>query len=302
MPLPPSYKCPVCTKERQRGHIGDHVVSHSLEELTPYIINSTEVRETGAHPEVLCSGHKYVLCINNKQGYEKDKIKHKRHTCKNDYSEWIAKETKEAELTNLSMQAVINICKKNNIRGYSQKKKDEIIGLILKHRTESKEPHKNCECHTEITRLQLALLEKEKELELFKIWIELMPGKRYEPVKAKIEPTIAKASEPKKTVKLVEPLKEKRASPKIKASKKEQEKGMWCSKCEVCKCVAQYTRDLKNCGKCNKLCHFNDDLRNCYHWDCAECGLQICKDCNKAAGGNKLNSFCSKDCFKKHIG
>ena len=177
MPLPPSYKCPVCPKERQRGHIGDHVVSHSLEELTPFIINSTEVKETGAHPEVLCSGHKYVLCIETKLGFEKGKIKHKRHECSHNYSKWIGniKQDKSVEdLSSLSMQAVINICKSNNIRGYSQKKKDEIIALILKHRSESNvilEPNLKCNCHNEIKRLEMALLEKEKELEL----LEMLP-------------------------------------------------------------------------------------------------------------------------------
>ena len=54
MPLPPSYKCPVCQKEKQRGLIGDHVVTHSLDELRPHIVNLKEVEKKGMHPEILC--------------------------------------------------------------------------------------------------------------------------------------------------------------------------------------------------------------------------------------------------------
>jgi len=79
-------------------------------------------------------------------------------------------------------------------------------------------------------------------------------------------------------------------------SKKELEKGMWCTKCESCKFTAQYTKDLRPCGACNKLCHFNDDMGNCYLWDCVGCAKAVCKECNKTAGGNRLNPYCSKAC------
>ena len=142
MPLPPSYKCPVCPKEKQRGHIGEHVITHSLEELKPYISNIKDVIQTGVHPEVMCSGHSYVLCINTKQGFEKGFIKHRRHVCTHNYSNWISSIDKTTSVVNdlnlLSIQEVVNICKTNKIRGYSQKKKEDIIALILKHLTEKK--------------------------------------------------------------------------------------------------------------------------------------------------------------------
>ena len=210
----------------------------------------------------------------------------------------------------LSMQEVIDICKKKNIRGYSQKNKNVIIEMIKDHDKNSA----NCSCHTEITILKFALQEKDKELELYKVWHDLIlsnaPNSGYialekELVK-EVKPVVVKKPEPN-LVKLEEPRNSIESPPKvreqkhtIKASKKEQEKGMYCTQCEVCKCTARQTRDLKPCGKCNKLCHYNDDLRSCYHWECAVCSIQICMPCNKAAGGNKLNSFCSKECAKKH--
>jgi hypothetical protein len=84
------------------------------------------------------------------------------------------------------------------------------------------------------------------------------------------------------------------------ASKKEQEKGMWCAKCESCKTTAQFTTDLKECGKCGKLCHYNSDLHSCYHWDCEMCKKRTCLECVKAAGGNKMHPVCSDACHKKY--
>jgi len=86
----------------------------------------------------------------------------------------------------------------------------------------------------------------------------------------------------------------------VKASKKEAEKGMWCTRCESCNTTAQFTTDLKACATCKKLCHFNDDLNSCYHWDCEVCAKQICKECNKSNGGNKMHPLCSQDCAKKY--
>ena len=85
-----------------------------------------------------------------------------------------------------------------------------------------------------------------------------------------------------------------------KASKKEAEKGMWCTKCESCQTTAQFTADLKACATCKKLCHFNDDLNSCYHWDCEICSKKICKECNKSNGGNKMHPLCSQECAKKY--
>jgi hypothetical protein len=90
--------------------------------------------------------------------------------------------------------------------------------------------------------------------------------------------------------------KPKADKPKIQASKKEIEKGMWCVECTACKTTAQFATDLRACCNCKKLTHFNDDLTNCYHWDCAVCDKKSCYGCVKAAGGNKIKPLCSPAC------
>ena len=75
---------------------------------------------------------------------------------------------------------------------------------------------------------------------------------------------------------------------------------MWCTLCESCNTTAQFTTDLKACATCKKLCHFNDDLNSCYHWDCEVCAKRICKECNKSSGGNKMHPLCSPECAKKY--
>lgn len=320
MPLPPSYKCPVCQKEKQRGLIGDHVVTHSLDEIRPYIVNLKEFKK-GSHPEVICSGHTYIICYNKKQGFEKGKPKHLKHICAIDKPVIIsnAKE-KDVDMSSMTMNQVLDICRKKNVRGYSHKSKEEIIELILEHDKIQTQATKPCTCHNEITHLKAELLEKTKQLERFQAWLDSAPTKRkvqeettllnivysdtnkidnnhdpvsdspVEPVniiteKEEKQPKLSVIKEPKTTV--------------VKASKKEQEKGMYCTKCEVCGTLARNNRELKACGSCNKLCHFNSDFFNCYHWECAYCNLPVCMDCNKAAGGNKLFAFCSKSCYKK---
>lgn len=327
MPLPPRYKCPVCQKELQRGHIGDHVISHTFEELRPYIINLTEISEKGTHPEVLCSGHTYIVCTKTKQCFEKGFIKHKRHECKSDYRGLVpSANTKPQDMQSMTMQQVLDVCRSKNLRGYSHKKKEEIIELILEHEKNTQQQPKQCTCHSEIIRLKEELLKKENELEKFRAWQDLvlgsapngkkhnketelfnivydenLPGENPElQSKKRDENSIEETNVP--IIPKLKPIKELKVFTEIKPSKKEQEKGMYCTKCEVCSAVARNNRELKPCGKCNKLCHFNSDFFSCYHWDCANCGLQICMDCNKLAGGNKLFSFCSKQCHKIHDG
>jgi hypothetical protein len=161
---------------------------------------------------------------------------------------------------------------------------------------------------------------KDKELEKFREWQTLIlksapsnisPQETtlldivYSEKEEKEQPANSFVPEDKPTPPLAPPpklsvIKDTKPSALIKASKKEKEKGMYCTKCEVCDITARNDRELKPCGKCNKMCHFNSDFYSCYHWDCAYCNTQICMDCNKAAGGNKLFAFCSKDCYKKH--
>ena len=316
MPLPPSYKCPVCQKEKQRGLIGDHVVTHSLDELRPHIVNLKEVEKKGMHPEILCSGHTYIICYNKKQGFEKGKPKHMKHVCaivKPSNIEAKEKEKeKDIDMSSMTMNQVLDICRKKNVRGYSHKSKEEIIELIIQHdKIQLAGP---CNCHNEITRLKEELIKKTNQLNLFKTWLLSSPLReekqeetmlinivysdtnRIENTEEAIsdsQPNLTKNDKPKLSV-----IKEHK--PQVtKASKKEQEKGMYCTKCEVCGTLARNNRELKACGSCNKLCHFNSDFFSCYHWECAYCNLPVCMNCNKAAGGNKLFAFCSKDCYKK---
>ena len=115
-----------------------------------------------------------------------------------------------------------------------------------------------------------------------------------EPIQTQAKPQVTFHT----SVKEKKPMASKPMASKPMPSKKELEKGMWCTKCESCKFTAQYTKDLKPCGSCHKLCHFNDDMGNCYLWDCVGCAKAVCKECNKAAGGNRLNPYCSKACAK----
>lgn len=325
MPLPPSYKCPVCQKERQRGLLGEHLVQHTKEELTPFIINlDVCAKEANWHPQIICSGHTYILCKNNKVGFEEGFKLHKTHICTQDYSDWTSvhkKPTKDKtnklynktnKLYNKTMKEVIDICKEKKITGYSGKRKFEIIKMIEEYDACGAK----CTCHIEITKLKA-------ELEEFKKWkhtiLTCMPGTKYE-----AEEIVVTMPETNTLNIITNPLPqqdvshqdEAKTSPKTdtenadkeipkttikrpfvpKASKKEIEKGMWCTRCESCRYVAQYTKDLKPCGNCHKLCHFNDDMGNCYLWDCVVCNKAVCKECNKVAGGNRLNPYCSKAC------
>jgi hypothetical protein len=320
MPLPPSFTCPVCQKKKQRGLLGVHLVKHSKAELLPLIKNLDQSQEPGWHPELDCSDHTYILCCKNEKGFEKDKPLHKSHNCTHNYSDWaknVSKSTKvtkprDDSLQSKTMQEVIDICKAKGIGGYSGLRKNEIIKLI----ENNNKPHAvGCDCHIEITKLK-------EELESYKKWkhtlLTCMPGSKYEPEPAFVvtlpqeniieehEQEKEKDEETTPVQTLAKPQVTFHASVHTKASKpmaskpmpskKELEKGMWCTKCESCKFTAQYTKDLRPCGACNKLCHFNDDMGNCYLWDCVGCAKAVCKECNKTAGGNRLNPYCSKAC------
>lgn len=322
MPLPPSFTCPVCQKKKQRGLLGVHLVKHSKAELLPFITNLESSHEPGWHPELDCSDHTYIVCFKNDKGFEKDKPLHKSHKCTHNYSDWAktksdqtakTKKPRDDSLQSKTMQEVIDICKAKGIGGYSGLRKNEIIKLI----EDNNKPHAvGCNCHIEITKLK-------EELESYKKWkhtlLTCMPGSKYEPEPAFVvtlpqenvieEEEVAPTPEPIQTqakpqvtfhtsVKEKKPMASKPMASKPMPSKKELEKGMWCTKCESCKFTAQYTKDLKPCGSCHKLCHFNDDMGNCYLWDCVGCAKAVCKECNKAAGGNRLNPYCSKACAK----
>ena len=323
MPLPPNFTCPVCQKKKQRGLLGIHLIKHSTVELLPYITNLSSMATPGWHPQLQCREHTYILCPHSEKGYEKDKPLHKSHTCLNDYSKWSVGGTiKKAKSTHAlqakTMQEVIDVCKAKGIGGYSGLRKGAIINLIEKHEPKGGQ----CKCHFEITKLK-------EELESFKKWkhtiLTCMPGSKLEPeavfvvnlpelnkitekpviqdtgqvlVEDSSQALVEDSSQAQdecndQTIQKKSTIK-KRSVPL--ASKKEIEKGMWCTRCESCRYVAQYTKDLKPCGSCQKLCHFNDDMGNCYLWDCVTCNKAICKECNKASGGNRLQPYCSKVC------
>jgi hypothetical protein len=188
--------------------------------------------------------------------------------------------------------------------------------------------HTQCECHTEIRQLKSTLELMTAELTEFRKWREQVvstapaPGHTL-PLPLPLPPAPqaeAQAAPPANTIIEPKPLlatahvplphtvapppvpapAKKRVKAPPPASKKEQEKGMWCFKCESCKTTAQFTTDLKECGKCGKLCHYNSDLHSCYHWDCEICKKRTCLDCVKTAGGNKMHPVCSDVCHKKY--
>ena len=236
----------------------------------------------------------------------------------------------------LNKEKLQQLCKGNGIVGYSGKKHQELVNLLTENDRKNKEipPESICyinlDAHTESVKQSCNCSKQvdvlKAELEIYKKWAKCIlstvpKGLNDDLVEQKVEPVVNKpfANElitnkpienkptpnkptpnkptPNKPL-LVKPTQQKKQA--VKASKKEIEKGLWCTKCESCHNTAQFTTDLKPCQKCNKLCHRDNDLYGCYHWDCAVCDKKICKECNKAAGGNKLFSFCSTNCKKQH--
>jgi len=90
----------------------------------------------------------------------------------------------------------------------------------------------------------------------------------------------------------------KSKKPKCVASKKEIEKGMFCVRCEECYTFAAHKEDLKPCCNCKKLSHFNDDLTNCWQWECTTCNKGCCYTCMKNAKSDKRKPYCSEACKK----
>jgi hypothetical protein len=83
---------------------------------------------------------------------------------------------------------------------------------------------------------------------------------------------------------------------KCTASKKEIEKGMYCVKCELCDTFAAYKEHLRPCCNCKRLTHINDELTNCWHYDCETCNKGCCYSCVKKAGSDRREPFCSPEC------
>lgn len=226
----------------------------------------------------------------------------------------------------LNKEKLQQMCKGQGIVGYSGKKHQDLVNLLIENDKNNKEippesicyinldthtdsVKKSCDCSKQVDVLKA-------ELDMYKAWaksiLSTVPkGLNDHVVEQKVEPVVNKPTPNKATPNkqtpnksttnkpvLVKPTPQKKQA--VNASKKEIEKGLWCTKCESCHNTAQFATDLKPCQKCNKLCHRDNDLYGCYHWDCAVCDKKICKECNKAAGGNKLFSFCSTNCKKQH--
>jgi hypothetical protein len=286
------------------------------------VINAAELDNNNWHPHYDCSGHTYIICPYNKEGFEIDTKLHKSHTCNHTYKSWLLGQERQEQEEQLQNQEQKQEQKQDQKQDQEQsqeqsqeqqksKQKNVIveeeaeiinaISMILpEDEQHQEEPCKKC--HNEITKLK-------KELEEFQIWRDLIlssiphqgqspaaaapkPESRLKVIKqdTDVEPDV------KPKIKLESKPRAKAAKPKIQASKKEIEKGMWCTTCDACNTVAQFATDLKTCCNCKKMTHFNDDLTGCYHWQCSVCSQNSCYSCVKSAGGNKLHPFCSTKC------
>jgi hypothetical protein len=306
MPPPPNYDCPICKKGFQRGYLAKHLHTHLQKDLIKHVINKAEVHEERWHPSFDCSGHIYIICPHTNSGFEKDTRLHKTHKCDYSYSEWLKE-------TDFIVQEIKKESDQENSTVESRIEDNETINeinMILPDDEYIETHNTNCNCHNEITQLK-------KELELLKIWRDLvlssvpMEPVKTEPVKTEPVKTEPVKTEPVKTepveiesnenqkkdiMKPIVKSTTKSTKPKIQASKKEIEKGMWCKKCEACLTIAQFSTDLRPCGICKKHTHYNDDLTGCYHWECPVCSIQSCYTCVKSAGGNRCTPFCSSKC------
>ena len=271
-------KCPVCQIDKQVGLVAHHIYRTHVHDgrfdadLIKQFTNAPEP-DRRFHPEVSIGGRTFTLCpdwIKEAKGY--------RHESKNKKS----LQNQHADCT-LCYKGWLSYPAGHDTNSIVAPQIAPILVLV---------PAKP----TELAALQKENQELRAELERFRNWLKLAPGGleiiQEAPQSQLPEPVPLAAQAPAKvhrtTVKAA------------KASKKEAEKGMWCTKCESCQTTAQFTTDLKSCGTCKKLCHFNDDLNSCYHWDCEICSKKICKECNKSNGGNKMHPLCSQECAKKY--
>jgi len=293
MPPPPNYDCPVCKKGFQRGYLAKHIHTHSQSDLKKEVINRDDIMTKSAHPHFNCSGHTYIICpFMKSEGFELGTKLHREHTCNYTYADWLNDKSTEPVAVSVPK-------KKNTIVEPKEEPIVNQINMILPEDEKHSENHIKCNCHIEIARLKI-------ELERFNTWKELILSsvpKALEPKVSELkalEPKVSepKVSEPKASESgpniIVPP--RKATKPKIQASKKEIEKGMWCTTCEACGTTAQFNTDLRACCSCKRMTHFNDDLTNCYHWDCTVCDKKSCYSCVKQAGGNKMKPLCSQTC------
>jgi len=294
MPPPPNYDCPVCKKGFQRGYLARHIVTHEQKDLIECVINKDKSDEPKWHPSFNCSGHTYFICPSMKDGYEKDTLLHKRHDCNYTYKAWLTTAVVVTEKQKDKQKD------KNVVIETEDQEPINAIDMTLPEDEVIQQNHTQCKCHIEITQLKIELLELNK----LRAWRDMILSSVPQDQKVEATPQHEVKVKPKPVplpVKVEHKAPApapalKTAKPKIHASKKEIEKGMWCVECSACKTTAQFATDLRECCTCKKLSHFNDDLTNCYHWDCVVCDKKSCYGCVKAAGGNKVKPLCSQAC------
>jgi hypothetical protein len=264
----PTYACPVCENVRpQRGAVGKHLLTHTIQELEPHIANREAIVNNGAHPEIHVEDTIYKLCITGRIGFEKGKSLDTKHVCTHTYNHLLVQAPAPA-------QEAVQV-------------EDEVLQIITCELGEFESKHEKCGCHIEINLLKQQIATQMSELNALREWRDTI-------IDTAPKNVIIEQPKPKPKAE-----KEKK-NPVIKASKKEKELGMWCTQCAACKCAAQFATDLRPCGTCKKLCHFNDDLHSCYHWDCEICKKQVCLQCVRAVGATKLHPLCSEECSKKY--
>lgn len=274
-------KCPVCDTAKQVGLVTSHIVKahiHNMkfdDVLLEKITNRGDIGKLHYHPDIEIDGRVFTLCPmweKDARGFRhesknKNSLQGKHEGCTLCYSEWMEPDVKSDEQPELPTAT-----------------DDKIV--LIPQRNDSNELIKLREENAKMKRL----------LEQFKTWMKLVPHVENLPDSPKAVIVNAEAPKVKANV-LAKPQQVRKT---VKASKKEQEKGMWTTKCESCKTLAQFATDLKPCSSCKKLCHFNCDLNSCYHWDCEICNKKICYSCVKSHGGNKMHPLCSVECHKKY--
>ena len=274
-------KCPVCNIDKQVGLVAHHICRAHIHDgrfdadLLTKITNT--VGSGNYHPELAINGRTFTLC----PGWVKE-AKGFRHESKNKRS-----------LQNQHEDC--SLCYK----GWMPQTSTQVVAPAQQEPPAQQQANPIVEASSDdVATLRAEIVRLKAALEQYTNWMKLAPTQQ--------------APQPQVPLQLVAPAQEQSqqqpvaprpiaaARRTVKASKKEMEKGMWCSLCSSCNIIAQYTSDLRACATCKKLTHFNDDLNSCYHWDCEICDKKICKECNKANGGNKMHPLCSEACAKKY--
>lgn len=298
-------KCPVCSIDKQVGLVAHHICRAHIHDgrfdadLLTKITNT--VGSGNYHPELAINGRTFTLCpawVKEAKGFRhesknKRSLQNQHEDCSLCYKGWMPQLT-----TAITVVAPVQ-------QQQSEESKEDEQSEQSEQSEEQDQSHQTnpiletssddvATLHAEIVRLEAVV-------EQYRNWIKLAPQQTQRHIHQTQPPLKLLPAPEKQQVKQIQPPpRQPVARRTVKASKKELEKGMWCSLCASCNIIAQYTTDLRACATCKKLTHFNDDLNGCYHWDCEICKSKICKECNKSNGGNKMHPLCSEVCAKKY--